>query len=128
MAKYDASVLDEPWVRVWSLIGAALAFALGAAGLGYWADCAEWRPDLCDHLSCHWFMRSGAVVVMLGTILAFKSGAVLIKRLELRSASGSTGRDMMRPNPRQSSAYGYVALVLLLAGTFIWAFGDIALR
>jgi hypothetical protein len=65
---------------------------------------------------------------MLGTILAFKSGAVLIKRLELRSASGSTGRDMMRPNPRQSSAYGYVALVLLLAGTFIWAFGDIALR
>jgi hypothetical protein len=128
MAKmYDAAVLDEPWRKVWALIGTAIGLAIAFASFGRWLDRINWRSDLCDDSPCHWLARSGALIVMLGTCLAFKSGSVLIKRLGLRSVEGPTGRDMLRANPQQSVAYGWAALALIVLGTLIWAFGDIGL-
>jgi hypothetical protein len=125
--KYDASALNESWRRVWVLIGTAIVLAIAFASIGRWLDATNWRSDLCDDSPCHWFARSGALIVMLGTGLAFKSGAVLIKRLALRSVEGPTGRDMLQPNPKQSGAYGWTALALIVIGTLIWGFGDIGL-
>jgi hypothetical protein len=122
---YSASALNEPWSRVWVLVAIAIGLGVGVASLGCWLDRIHWRSDLCDGSSCHWFARSGAFIVALGTCLAFKSGSVLIKRLEGRSAVGPTGLDLMRPNPRQSTAYGLAAWSLLVLGTLIWAFGDL---
>jgi hypothetical protein len=127
IAGYDARRLKEPWPRVKAIIAASIGLTVTSAVLGKWGDRIHWRPDLCDG-DCHWFSRTGALIVVWGTCLAFKSGAVLIKRLpEVDHEGNKTGRGITRPNPDESGAYGTTAIILLIVGTVIWGFGDLRL-
>lgn len=116
---YDGRNLDEPSGKVWRRVAAAGVAALFAALLGLWLDRIGWHPAICGDSPCRWFQRSGALIVVCGTYLAFKSGAVLIKWIQ-----SGTQNAIYRANPKQSRHYGIFAFLLLFTGTIIWDFGD----
>ena len=65
--------------------------------------------------SASWIARSGAIVVVCGTYLAFRSASVLITLTD----------EVLRTNPKPSFHYGRLAFFLIAAGTLLWCFGDL---
>jgi hypothetical protein len=120
---YDASVLNEPRKAVLLRICVAVALALGAAVAGGYLDHVHRCSAFCGDSGCHWFQRSGALVVLCGTYLAFRSGAVLIKTLD-PPRENPHQKTLLNPNPKESRTYGLSAFALLALGTLIWDFGD----
>jgi hypothetical protein len=121
--RYNARDLDEPDHKVWGWIVSmsVLAFGMGCIGVGL--DHSQWQPTVCGGVPCHWLQRSGALIVLCGTYLAFRSGAVIIKSLP-PPASNPTQRTLHGVNEKASRYYGRSAFVLLLIGTLVWTFGD----
>jgi hypothetical protein len=66
--------------------------------------------------STSWIARSGAIVVVCGTYLAFRSASVLITL---------TDDALLRTNPKPSFRYGRLAFFLIAGGTLLWCFGDL---
>jgi hypothetical protein len=94
---------------------AVIAIALLAVVLGLTLDLTRWNAH-CAPSRCHWMARSGAVVVVCGTYLAFRSASVLITL---------TGDLVLRTNPKPSFQYGRLAFFLITGGTLLWCFGDL---
>ena len=117
--RYDARDLDEPSERVRRHVLGARVAASAAAIVGLGCDLGRVHVNVCGMTPCRWFQRSGAIVVVCGTYLAFRSGAVLIKWIQYRDQ-----RPIHGINPKPSRDYGWAAFWLLVVGTLIWDFGD----
>jgi hypothetical protein len=114
-AKYRDSLRpnNESWKSVLSHASATTVLAVLAGVSGLRLDRAHTDAP-CYPSACHWFARSGALVVVCGTFLAFRAGAALI-----RSPHG-----IPRINVKPSYVYGSIAFALLACGTVLWGFGD----
>jgi hypothetical protein len=117
---YDARELEEPLNKVRFHVYSAWALALVLSIAGYTGDRFGWATSACGRGPCHWFQRSGALVVVCGTYLAFRSGSVLFKRIQ-----HADQRPMRGVNDEESRIYGVEAFALLFIGTLIWDFGDL---
>lgn len=115
--RYDVKYLDEPLSKVGIHTIAASAVAIVAVAAGLWID-LRYEPGLFGDTPC--FQRSGAVTVICGTYLAFRSGAVIIKSIQYGSQ-----KPIMATNEKPSRYYGRAAFCLLFIGTLIWGFGDL---
>ena len=114
--RYDARDLVEPPEKVRRHIRGARGVAAVAAVTAFMGDLFQVHPSFCGSDPCHWSQRSGAIIVLAGTYLAFKSGAVLITWIQTGKQNPVHGI-----NPKQSRDYGWAAFQLLVAGTLIWA-------
>jgi len=115
---YDARALGEPDARVRAYINRITLVSVAVVIVGIWLDHS--RCARCGGSPCNWFGRSGALMVLGGTYLAFRSGAVIITSIQY-----GTQHPILGTNPQPSRDYGRAAFVLLLIGTLIWGFGDL---
>jgi hypothetical protein len=90
---------------------ATIAIVVAAIALGAGLDIVHWHVG-----SAPWIARSGAIVVVCGTYLAFRSASVLITL---------TDDKLLRTNPTPSFRYGRLAFFLIAGGTLLWCFGDL---
>ena len=97
----------------WHSVG-GIAIAIAVVVIGICLDLAHWNA-LCTPAQCHWTTRSGAIVIVCGTYLAFRAAAVLVTFTE----------GILRTNPGPSFQYGILSFVLIAGGTLLWAFGDL---
>jgi len=74
----------------------------------------------------NWFMRSGAVIVLIGAVLEYRHNGFL-RRSDTESikwASGMGG-SIIFEQPAFRKILGYLAHVCVIVGTFIAAYGDL---
>lgn len=103
-----AGVESDLKVRLHAL--GAIALAIVFVSIGVWLE--------LSHVDAHgtrWTQRAGALVIICGTYLAFRSAYVLI----------TFKFKVLRANPEASVWYGVVAFILIAGGTLLWAFGDL---
>ncbi len=70
----------------------------------------------------HWFQRSGAVMVLLAAMLEFRQSKVMN---DARDNAVVIEPIVLTNVPRDRKALHVVALVLIVAGTFVWGYGDL---
>jgi hypothetical protein len=104
----------EPLRRVKKYSGGIVATAVLAVALGVTLDFTRWN-QLCEPSKCHWTARSGAIVIICGTYLAFRAAKVLI------TVVGGVAKTNVTP----SLQYGVLSFLLIAGGTLLWGFGDL---
>lgn len=78
------------------------------------------------HPEGNWFMRSGALMVLVGAILEYRNNS-LMRRLDTTSikwAKGFGRRVIFEPHPIRNKIL-CLAHAFVIAGTFIAAYGDV---
>lgn len=77
----------------------------------------------------NWFLRSGAVVVLIGAVMEFRHNAFQhsIDMTSIRWASGVGGPVIFEPSHLRR-ILGYIAHLFVVIGTFIAAYGDLLLE
>lgn len=75
----------------------------------------------------HWFGRSGAVVVLLSVWVETRNYAAQQRLNDCRqSAAGFVGGSPQEWSmPQRRKLLEYVTLIVILAGTLIWGYGDL---
>ena len=74
----------------------------------------------------NWFMRSGAIMVLVGAVLEYRHNGFLRKAdtESIKWASG-VGGPVIFEQPTFRKVLGYLAHVCVVVGTFVAAYGDL---